>query len=369
MERSTQTDGGDGDEMEETIGVLSCYKKEKRRRGLCLFGLLVLVLLLSLLSLSVGEMRLSPLESVMGLFGFGEDSAIRTVRHIRLPRMLGALLAGFALSLSGVVMQNVLGNPMASPSTLGVSNAAVFGANFAILVLGAGSFHAMGGGEVFVNAPWLVTLFAFLTSLGSVLLLLTLSARKGFSPEVLVLSGVALGALFSAGTTALQYLSADTQVAAALFWSFGELGRISMRENGILFAVLVPSAIYFLVKNREYDAMAGGDEIALSLGVRLGKRRFLGLLFASLLCAVSVSFLGIIGFVGLVAPQMARRLVGGGMKELLIGSALTGASLLLFSDVLARLLPFGITLPVGAVTSLLGAPVFLIMLLRGRGRI
>ncbi len=362
-----------GKDMKEKITateVLSHYNKEKKRRRIWLYGLLLAVILLSLIGLSVGALGLSPLETLAALFGRGENAAVRAVWGIRMPRVLAALLAGSALSLSGVMMQNILGNPMASPSTLGVSNASAFGANFAILVLGAGSFYATAGGSLEMRHPALAAACAFLAALGSTLLLLGLSARKGFSTEVIVLSGVALGAFFSAGTTVLQYLSSDTQVAAGLFWTFGDLGRASMRENVILFAVLVLSGLYFMTGRWDYEALSGGEAFAKSTGVKVEQRRFFGLLFASLLCATTVSFLGIIGFVGLVAPQITRRLVGSDMNTMLWGSPLVGSAMLLCADILSRALPFGISLPVGAVTSLFGAPVFLLMLIgrKGAGR-
>lgn len=336
-----------------------------KKRGLLLVFLLITVIL-TVTDLCTGASGMTPVELVRALFGGGAAEQRMIVWRIRMPRVLAALGAGCGLALSGCVMQNVLRNPMASPSTLGVSNAAVLGANVAIILFGAGSFHSTHGSELTLQKPGLVTACAFLFALGATALVLLLSGRHRFSAETVVLAGVALGALCSAGTTVLQYMAMDTQVAAAVFWTFGNLGRASFKESLLLIGVSGVCFVYFFVRGRAYDAMGCGEESARSLGVPTGRVRCFTLLLASLLCAVCVSFLGIIGFVGLIAPQLARRMTGAGHRYLLPATALTGASLLLFSDTLSRLLPFRMTLPVGAVTSLFGAPVFLLLLLRGR---
>lgn len=343
------------------------YRQHRARKYAILLSLLILVLVLTLLCINAGASKIPPLDVVKALLGIGERSNQMIVRNIRLPRVLAAIIAGAGLALSGCVMQTVLKNPMASPSTLGVSNGAVFGANFAIVVLNAGAFHSTHGESVSISNPYAVTVCAFVCALVSVLLILALSGRQGFSSETVVLAGVALGSLFSAGTTIIQYFAMDTQVAAAVFWTFGDLGRASMKEDLIMLAVILPSLVYFYCNRWNYNAMANGEEVAKSLGVRTERLRFWSLLLASMICAVCVSFLGIIGFVGLVAPQIMKRLVGSDHRFLLIGSALAGIALLLFADTLARSILSSVSLPVGAITSLLGGPMFLWMLLRRKG--
>lgn len=345
---------------------LEGYRLHTARKALTLAVLTVLTLLLAVLCVNAGSSGMTPSETVRALLGLGDETGVLIVRGIRLPRVTAALLSGAGLALAGCVMQNVLRNPMASPSTLGVSGAAVFGANFAIIVLGAGSFHSTHGETLTVDKPYLVTVCAFVCALGAALLILALSARRGFSPETVVLAGVALGALFSAGTTVLQYFAMDTQVAAAVFWSFGDLGRASFAEDAVMAAAVAAAFLWFYLRRWDFNAMAAGGDTARSLGVPVARTRFVSLLLASMLCAVCVSFLGIIGFVGLAAPQAVKRFVGADYRYLLPASALAGADLLLFSDTLARSVP-GVSLPVGAVTSLLGGPVFLWLLLRRKG--
>lgn len=343
------------------------YARHLAKKRLILLFLLLLVLVLSVVCINAGASPIPPRDILRALFTGDTSTNSRIVRSIRLPRVLAALCAGAGLSLSGCIMQNVLRNPMASPSTLGVSNAAVFGANFAIVFLGAGAFHSTHGDTVSIDHPYTVTLCAFVCALAASVLILALSARRGFSAETVVLAGTALGALFSAATTVVQYFAMDTQIAAAVFWTFGDLGRATLREDLLILAVSAVSLFYFLWHRWDYNAMAAGEDTARSLGVRTEMVRFVSLLLSSVICAVSVSFLGIIGFLGLAAPQLARRLVGEDHRFLLPASAFCGMALLLFADTLGRSVLRGVSLPVGAVTSLLGGPVLLWMLFRRKG--
>lgn len=343
-------------------GTAAGYRRFQRRKGLALLGLGAGVLLLCLVSVSAGSADLSLGEVCRALLGLGDEHSFVVIWRLRMPRVAGAVVAGAGLAMAGCVMQTCLKNPLASPSTLGVSAAATFGANFAILALGAGA--AAGAAA---SHPYVVTGCAFACSLGAVALILTLSKLRGFSPESVVLAGTALSSLFTAGTTILQYFGDETGIAAALFWTFGDLGRVSWGENGVMAVVVGAALVYFLFTRWDYNALASGEELARSLGVNAGRVRFLGLLLSSLLTAVTVAFLGMIGFLGLIAPQMAKRLLGGDHRFLLPGSALLGAAVLLLADTAARWVLSPVVLPVGAVTSLLGAPLFFTLLLRGKG--
>ncbi len=297
--------------------------------------------------------------------GRGTDSENMIMFGIRLPRVIAAASTGAGLSLSGCIMQKVLSNPLASPSTLGVSNGAVFGANFAITVLGAGSVKSALNGALTVSMPYTVTVCAFIAAFIGISVNLLLSVKKRFSPAYVVLCGVASGSFFTAGTTVLQYFSPDSQVSSAVFWSFGDTGRASFRECAFMLAAIIPTFVFAAIRSRDIDLSEQGDETAMSLGVNVTMLRFLCLALASLVCAVCVSFVGIIGFAGLTAPQAAKKLVGGKMSVLLPASVLCGMILLLLSDTAARNLIHGVSLPIGAVTSLLGGPVFIRLLLKG----
>lgn len=336
-------------------------QRKKKRRFLILLSAAAAALFV--LSLCAGSSGMGVFKSLAALFGRGEAADILIVRSVRLPRAAAALTAGGGLAAAGCVMQCVLKNPMASPATLGVSSAAVFGANIAITLLGAGALTRSQGDGLIINNPYLVTLCAFLAALICVLLILALSKSRNFSPYTVVLSGVAVGALFSAGTTIVQYFAADTRVAAAVYWSFGDLSRAGRGENLIMLGFISAAFIFFYSQRLSYNALENGADIAKSLGVNTARLSLVSLLLSSLICAVTVSFLGVIGFVGLIAPHAVRRFTGADYRFLLPACAVAGAALLLISDTAARSIP-GITLPTGAVTSLLGGPVFLWLILR-----
>lgn len=341
----------------------AAYKK-RRVRNLCvLLSLAALVFLLVLVSLMVGQSKMTALDSLRAFFRQGAAKNIRIVYYVRMPRILGAVVVGFGLAISGHILQTTLRNPLASPSTLGVSNAAAFGANLAI-ILGAGYFSSLGGSVLNVNDPYVVAIAAFLFSFGTVLFILFIARFKKFSPVTVVLLGVAFGSLFTALTTVVQYLVDEQTLAAAVYWSFGDVGRINYLEIAVISAcVFVGFAVFFALRWK-YNALSSGEEGAKSLGVRLTALRLVSLLLASLITAVCVSFVGVIGFVGIVCPQLLKRVVGSDTRYLLPASGLAGAALLVLSDTVARVIVPGMNLPVGAVTAVLGAPVFIYILLR-----
>lgn len=349
---------------EKTLSVSEQYNVAKAKKLAIIFILLALVFLFFVVSVFVGSGTLSFKEVFLAIFNKGSETARLIVRRIRFPRVIAALVAGGGLAVSGLVMQTVLKNPLASPTTLGVSNAAVFGANFAIIVVGAGAFHSTHGSWLSISNPYLVSTFSFLSAIiaaGSILLLARL---KNLNASAIVLAGVAVSAIFQAGTTLIQYFASDTQVASAVYWTFGDLGRASYKTDLIMFIVVAVSTLFFFLKRWDFSAMSGGIAYAKTLGVNTRFMTIMSLLLASLITSVTVSFLGIIGFVGLTAPQFMKRIVGDDYRYLLPSAFLAGALLLLISDILGRLPIFGTSVPVGVVTSLIGGPVFLAILLR-----
>lgn len=349
---------------EKTLSVSEQYNVAKAKKIAIILILLALVFLFFVVSVFVGSGTLSFKEVFLAIFNKGSETARLIVRRIRFPRVIAALVAGGGLAVSGLVMQTVLKNPLASPTTLGVSSAAVFGANFAIIVVGAGAFHSTHGSWLSISNPYLVSTFSFLSAIiaaGSILLLARL---KNLNASAIVLAGVAVSAIFQAGTTLIQYFASDTQVASAVYWTFGDLGRASYKTDLIMFIVVAVSTLFFFLKRWDFSAMSGGIAYAKTLGVNTRFMTIMSLLLASLITSVTVSFLGIIGFVGLTAPQFMKRIVGDDYRFLLPSSFLAGALLLLISDILGRLPIFGTSVPVGVVTSLIGGPVFLAILLR-----
>ena len=327
--------------------------------------LILSVFILAILSVNAGAAQLNPIEVLKSIFGYGTQLSSIVIWRIRMPRVVTAIIAGAGLSVAGCVMQNNLRNPLASPSTLGISNAAAFGANVAIILFGAGSIQSSSADTVIINNPYIVTISAFVCAMGATFLIVGLARLRGFTPESIVLAGVALCSLFTAGTTIIQYFAQDVQIAAAVFWTFGDLGRTSWTEVLILSVVVLGAIAYFVFRRWDYNALDNGEECAKSLGVNTQRIRMGGMLVSSMITAVAVSFLGIIGFIGLIGPQIMRRIIGPDHRFLIPASCLAGAALLLLSDTLGRVIISPVILPVGAITSLLGAPLFLYLLMRG----
>jgi iron complex transport system permease protein len=330
-------------------------------------GLAALCVILLILAISLGPVQVPVAEALRALAGLETDTRYQLIIfNIRLPQALAALLAGAGLAAAGAAMQSILRNPLGSPFTLGLSQAGAFGAAFAVMILGKGGLQTIRAEAVITANPWLITSCAFLACMGNSLVIIAIARIRGASPEVMVLSGVALGSLFAAGTMFLQYFADDVQLAAMVFWSFGDTGRAGWREVGIMAMVVAGGLIFFILNRWNYNAIDAGDQTARSLGVRVGRVRVLGMTVASAVTAFIVSFLGVIGFIGLICPHMVRRVIGDDHRFVMPASCLVGAALLLAADTAARLLLAPHTLPVAVLTAFLGAPAFLYLLVRNR---
>lgn len=318
-------------------------------------------------AVSLGAVRVPMPDVLRALLGQADTQRLELiVWSIRLPQALAAILAGMGLAVAGAAMQSILRNPLGSPFTLGVSQAGAFGAAFSVMVLGSGLMQSSNAGAVTILNPWLTTACAFAFCLLAALVIVAVARLRGATPEIMVLAGVALGSLFTAGTMLLQYFADDVQLAAMVFWTFGDTARAGWREIGIMAGAVGLATAFFVANRWNYNAIDAGDETARSLGVRVERVRLVGMLAACMLTATVVSFLGIIGFVGLVCPHMARRMVGDDHRFLLPASCLLGGALLLAADTAARLALAPHVLPVSVLTAFLGAPTFLYLLTRGR---
>lgn len=342
----------------ETAALL---RKQKKKNDRVIALMTVLVVLLAVVGLFAGSSRMSFRECLDALLGNGTAANTRILWNIRLPRVLAAVIAGAGLAAAGLVMQTALNNPMASPSTLGVSNAAVFGANLSIIAF-AGGYLATGNNlnafSVGAN-PYATGAMAFVFAALSTLLILGLCTVRAFSPNVVVLAGMAIGAVWTAATTILQFYATDVGIAAAVVWNFGDLGRATYRTDVIMAAVVGAGTLFFGLVSWRLNALLSGEAAAKTMGIRVEGLRFTLLLTASLMTAVCVCFLGVIGFVGIICPHVTKRLLGQDHRVSIPVTALMGSALLLLADTLARSLGGGSALPVGAITSLLGAPFFM----------
>ncbi len=334
-----------------------------------LAGLLLLCCLLTIIAISAGPVNIPLSQTARALAGLSvRPQTAGIIWHIRLPQALTAVFAGAGLAIAGAAMQSILRNPLGSPFTLGMSNAAAFGAAFAVMILGTSAMSSSNTDALMLSNQYITAFSAFICCFGAALIIVAVSRIRGSSPEVIILTGVALGSLFTAATMFLQYFADDVQLAAMVFWTFGDLARASWNEIGFLAIVVVVSCIYFMGNRWNYNAIDAGDETARGLGVNVSRVRLVGMLVASLVTAAIVAILGLIGFVGLVCPHMVRRFIGDDHRFLLPASCLAGASLLLASDTAARLIIPRHALPVSVLTAFLGAPVFIMLILRGYRR-
>lgn len=344
-------------------------QKNRRKNAMVIIILVISVITLGFVCLFVGSSHMSIKECFDALFGKGSAAQVRIIQNIRIPRVLAAIIAGAGLSVAGLIMQTNLNNPMASPATLGVSNAAVFGANLSIIAF-AGGFLSTGNNlnSYTVGAnPYSTSLMAFIFSTFSIVLILGLCRLRSFRPGVVVLAGVAIGSVWTAATTILQFYATDVGLSAAVIWTFGDLGRATYKTDIIMAIVVVVGLTVFIITSWRLNALLTGDAAAKSMGVNANTLRFVSMLMASMITAVCVSFLGMIGFVGIICPHVIKKIIGQDHRVSIPASALAGSILLLLADTLSRSMGNGSALPVGAITSMLGAPFFLAIILFRKG--
>jgi iron complex transport system permease protein len=341
----------------------------KKSTYVAIIILICAVVILAMLSLFTGSSNMPVADAIRVLFGNGTPSQNRIIWNIRIPRIIAAIVAGSGLSISGLIMQTDLNNSMASPSTLGVSNAAVFGANLSIIAFAGGFLNTGNNINSYTTGinPYATSLVAFIFSAISILLILGLCRLRSLQPGIVVLAGISIGSIWTAATTILQFYATDVGISAAIIWNFGDLGRATYKTDLIMFVVVITCFIAFIIMSWYFNALLSGDAVARSLGINVELLRFVSMFLASVITAVCVSFLGIIGFVGIICPHVTKKVLGYDHRMSIPVSALTGSLLLLAADTLSRSLGNGSALPVGAITSLLGAPFFLAIIFSKKG--
>ena len=338
----------------------------KKKKFIC-WLMVLLTLIVALFAISAGSLHIPINDVIKTLLGSGSLQNSTVIREIRLPRVITAIVVGAVLASSGAVMQCVLQNPLASASTLGVSQGAAFGAAVGIIIFGGGIISSQTATSVItINNPYIITLSAFVFGSISTVIIIALSRlKRDLGSEGLILAGVALSALFAGASTLLQYFADDTQISAVVFWTFGNLGGTGFREILLITTVLLISLFYFSLNAWNYNALESGVDVAESLGVNTKAVTLVSMFMSAITVAVAVSFVGIISFVGLVAPHIMRRFVGNDYRYLIPASAATGALVLVLADTFSRLIISPVILPIGAITSFLGAPVFLFLIFHG----
>ena len=335
------------------------YARQNRRRVLLLTAGGVLCLVSLTADLLIGSSGLGPGQILQILLHPGAYSkALRAiVWDVRLPIALMALIVGAALGTSGAAMQTILGNPLASPYTLGLSAGAGFGASFAMVV---------GLGSLPLAAHIAIPLCAFLCAVLACGGIYLISRRTHFAAGTMVLAGIGMVFFFQAGQSFLQYIASAEALSGVVFWTFGSLSKSDWPRAATLLAVF---AVVFGVIYRnawQMTALTMGQERARVLGVNVGRLRMVTFLLISLLTATAVSFVGCIGFVGIVAPHISRILLGEDQRYYLPMSAITGALLLSCANIAAKSIVPGAVFPIGILTSLIGVPVFFALILKKR---
>lgn len=308
-------------------------------------------------SLAIGPVRLSPAIVIRAFAGLGSEAERVIVTEIRLPRAVLGLMIGAILGLCGAAMQGLLRNPLAAPSLFGAPQAAAFGA---VAILSLGLADALS-----YALPVAAIAGAFL----SVVLLVAVAGRRS-SLVLLILSGLAISSLAGAGTALALNLAPNPFAALEIaFWLLGSLEDRSMRHVAMAAPFILAGALVLLANRRAFRALTLGEEAAQSLGIRVGRLRLAVILGVALGVGGSVAVTGTIGFIGLVAPHLVRPLVGYDPARLLVPSALAGACLLLAADIAVRLIPSTTDIKVGVLTSLVGVPFFLYLIVRERRRL
>lgn len=340
-------------------------KRVRRNRAVMLCSMAALVAAI-LASICIGTMKYPIVDILVSFFTMDIKSDVGGIVWLnRFPRVVSAIIVGAGLSLAGTVMQSILRNPLASAYTLGISSAAAFGAAFAIIFLTGGSVSIVG---VAFNHPMTVTLSALFFCMIATSAILLLSKYAGVSAETMVLAGIAMSAIFSAGLTLMQYLADSVQLSNIISWTFGSLSSVSWSWNLLLAVAFVPIFIFFLGNRWTLNAMDAGDDIAKGLGINTERFRIVGMVLAASLASLMVVGFGIIAFVGLIGPHIARMVVGSDHRFLIPVSTIFGAVLLLVADTVARTILSPMVLPVGILMALLGGPLFIYLLLKRRVR-
>ena len=342
------------------------YHEKNRRKWLMIAAGIVFTLAAAYVFTTIGMREVSPAQTIAaieqwadGAAGSGADAATnKIILLLRLPRILRAIVAGAGLALAGALMQSITRNYLVSPFTLGISSAAALGASICI-VFAAGTALDTDIG---------IILSAFTLSCVCGALVYGIAQRAGLTPTTLVLVGIALNYFFSALTATLEFFAQEHKLAAVIQWTFGSLHRASW-DYVVIGAVIVAAgfliAMFFCLP---LNVMAtSDDETAVSLGVNPARLRTVVGLAAVFMTAAIISFTGVIGFVGLIAPHMARFLIGTDHRFYLPFTCVLGAALLLVSDTVGKLILYPVTVPVGIVISFFGVPLFIHLILR-RGK-
>lgn len=344
------------------------YKKSSQKKYFLILGVFIFVLFLGYIFMTLGMKHANTwqvfiaLEKLFnGTINTGTDVATnKIILLLRMPRIMLAILAGVGLAVAGAIMQSVTRNYLVSPFTLGISSAAAFGASVCI-VFGTGLFFQSDIGMI---------ICAFIAACGCGLIVYGVSKKIGVKPSSIVLVGIALNYLFSAMTATIEFFAKEHKLEAVVQWTFGSFNRATWEYVLITFIVVAIGLIIMMHYCLPLNAMASNDdEMVKSLGVNPEKLRTVGGLAAVFITSTIISFTGVIGFVGLIAPHMARMIIGTDHRFYLPFAGVLGALLLLVSDTIGKFILYPVNIPVGIVISFLGVPLFIHLIMTKRNGI
>lgn len=354
------------------ISPASLYLSGRKRKLVILASLFTLLLFTSLYALNAGSYHLSFERILTILYQSLANPALLTrvpaekivIIDFRMPRILMAIMTGISLAIAGCVMQALLKNPLVSPFTLGLSSAASFGAAMAI-VFGASLLP-------FIPAEFqngLIIISAFFLGLLSVLLIYVISRMKGSSSATLILSGVVIGYIFTAGVLILKYLTNNEKLREITLWLMGGMWGANWAAVTIVTPITILCFLYLESLAWDLNTLSAGDDVAKNLGVNVNRLRLSGLFISTLAASTCLAFTGIIGFIGLMGPHIGRILIGNDNRYLIPCSAILGALILLISDTAARTVMDPVEIPVGVIMYIIGGIFFLFLILRGKHRV
>lgn len=375
------TDNSKGLIKEEKSQIRSIYKASTKKKKTLTIVFVIVLLATMIVSLSLGSVHI-PIKDVLAVlfnqiipntFEVSKSYFSNIIVFGREPRILLCVFTGLALGASGTVMQSLLRNPLVSPFTLGVSSAAAFGAAMAIAfgatIFGSAYYGVIEFIGISFSSKTLVTiLFAFIFGTLSMILVLIIAKNNIASKSVLVLSGVVVGYLFQAGVSFAKYVSDETALREIVNWLMG--GMWGATWSSIVFVVPIVIIGLIILERRAVDmnTMAGGDDIAKSLGVDVVRIRRNLLIVCTLITSTCLAFTGVIGFIGLMSPHICRIIIGNDTRYLIPASALLGAIILLISDTVGRIIMSPQDIPVGIILYFIGGIFFIWLVTRKNGR-
>ncbi len=341
------------------------YKVREQKKFLLIVGAAFFMLLAAYIFTTLGMKNVPCTQTIVaiskavsGTINSGADAATnKVIMLLRLPRIALAILAGVGLAVSGAVMQSLTRNYLVSPFTLGISSAAAFGASMSI-VFGTGLFFQSEIGMISC---------AFVASCACGCIVYGVSRYIGLNPSSIVLVGIALNYLFSAMTATIEFFAKEHKLEAVVQWTFGSFNRATWDGVTVTFVIVVLGVVILMLYSLKLNAMAtNGDEMAKSLGISVSQIRVVCGMTAILLTATIISFTGVIGFVGLIAPHIARLIIGDNHLYYLPFASVLGGLLLLVSDTIGKFILYPVNIPVGIVISFLGVPLFIHLILMKR---